>query len=469
MAALHLRTADQQQSTKRGLPHVHAAQPATPFYTRLYFQVLFALLFGISLGYFYPGLAEEMKPLGDGFIKMIRMMIAPLIFITVSVGIAKIGDLKEVGRVGIKALVYFEVLTTLALVIGLIVVNIYKPGVGINADPATLDTKVVAGFVTSAQKLSLTDFLLNIIPATFVDAFAKGEILQVLFISVFFGLALSHFKDHTKLLVELLDQASHGLFGIIGLIMRFAPIGAFGAMAFTVGHYGIGSLQQVFMLVAGVYTTCILFVVVVLGAVARITGFSLWRFLLYIKEEIFIVVGTSSSETVLPRMLAKMEHLGCAKSVVGLVLPTGYSFNLDGTCIYLTMAAIFIAQAFNIQLSLSEQLSILAVMLLTSKGAAAVTGAAFVTLAASMSSIHHLPVSGLALLLGVDRILAEVRAVTNLIGNGVGTLAVAKWENALDAERMNRILAGEAVPEPSASEQVPEGCDVTEARIPVTT
>ena len=447
---------------------MQAAQ-STPFYTRLYFQVLFALMLGISLGYFYPSFAEEMKPLGDGFIKMVRMMIAPLIFITVSVGIAKMGDLKEVGRVGIKALVYFEVLTTLALAIGLIVVNIYKPGVGINADPATLDTKAVAGFVTSAQKLSLTDFLLNVIPNTFVDAFAKGEILQVLFISVFFGLALSHFRNHTKLLVEVLDQASHGLFGIIGLIMRFAPIGAFGAMAFTVGRYGIGSLQQVFMLVAGVYTTCVLFVVVVLGAVARITGFSLWRFLVYIKEEIFIVIGTSSSETVLPRMLAKMENLGCSKSVVGLVLPTGYSFNLDGTCIYLTMAAIFIAQAFNIQLSLGEQLSILAVMLLTSKGAAAVTGAAFVTLAASMSSIHHLPVSGLALLLGVDRILAEVRAVTNLIGNGVGTVAVAKWEKALDVDRMNRVLAGELIPESDASEEVLEGCDVAQAHVPVTT
>ncbi|ACL62732.1 dicarboxylate/amino acid:cation symporter [Methylobacterium nodulans] len=444
-----------------------AAKRPVPIYKRLYPQVLFALAAGIALGHFYPGLAEQMKPFGDGFIKMIKMMIGPVIFITVSVGIAKMGDLKEVGRVGLKALIYFEILTTLALVIGLVVGNVLKPGVGINADPATLDASSITGFVASSQKLSTVDFLLHIIPTTFFDAFAKGEILQVLFVAVLFGVALSHFSQHTKLLVKILEEASHGLFGIIGFIMRIAPLGAFGAMAFTVGKYGIGSLQQVFLLVVGVYVTCIAFVFLVLGFVARLTGFSLWRFLVYIKEEIFVVIGTSSSETVLPRMLVKMEKLGCAKPVVGLVLPTGYSFNLDGTCVYLTMAALFIAQAFNIDLTLGEQLSILGVMLLTSKGAAAVSGAAFVTLAASMSSIHHLPVSGLALLLGVDRILAEVRAVTNLIGNGVGTLAISKWENALDTARMQQVLSGEAAPTAEEAEQAENTGTTTGAAVPV--
>jgi aerobic C4-dicarboxylate transport protein len=436
-----------------------------PFYFRLYPQVLFGLAAGVLLGYFYPNVAEEMKPLGDTFIKLVKMMIGPIIFVTVVVGIAKMGDMKEVGRVGIKALVYFEILTTIALLIGLIVVNIYKPGVGINADPATIDTKSIASFVNKSEKQSTIQFLMQIIPNTLFEGFVKGDVLQILLVAVLFGVALSHFSQHTKLLVKVLDQASHGLFGIIGMIMRLAPLGAFGAMAFTVGKYGIGSLQQVLMLVAGVYTTCILFVGVVLGTVAWLTGFNLWRFLVYIKEEIFIVIGTSSSETVLPRMIAKLENLGAAKPVVGLVIPTGYSFNLDGTCVYLTMAAIFIAQAFNINLSWGEQLSILGIMLLTSKGAAAVSGAAFVTLAASMSSIHNLPISGLALLLGVDRILAEVRSVTNLIGNGVGTLFVAKWEKALDVERMNRVLAGETIAEADTPEEVLESREAAEEEV----
>lgn len=433
-----------------------AACKNNPFYKRLYPQVLFALALGVAVGHFFPGFAEQMKPFGDAFIKMIKMMIGPVIFITVAVGIAKMGDLKEVGRVGLKALIYFEVLTTLALIIGLVVGNVLKPGVGINADPAALDTTAIAGFVSKAPKMSTVEFLLHIIPSTVFEAFVKGEILQVLFVAVLFGLALSKFSKQTKLLVNVLDEASHGLFGIIGIIMRLAPIGAFGAMAFTVGKYGIGSLQQVFLLVFGVYATCILFIFIVLGIVAKLVGFSLWKFLVYIKEEIFIVIGTSSSETVLPRMLTKMEKLGCAKPVVGLVLPTGYSFNLDGTCVYLTMAALFIAQAFNIDLTVGEQLSILGVMLLTSKGAAAVSGAAFVTLAASLSSIHGLPVAGLALLLGVDRILAEVRAVTNLIGNGVGTLAISKWENELDVQRMNAILSGEPAAEPQVVDRSAE-------------
>ena len=397
-----------------------------------------------------------MKPLGDTFIKLVKMMIGPIIFLTVVVGIAKMGDMKEVGRVGVKALIYFEVLTTIALLIGLIVVNVVQPGVGINADPAAIDTKSISAYVGKNEKQSTIQFLMQIIPNTIFEPFVKGEVLPILLVAVLFGLALSHFGQHTKLLVKVLDQASHGLFGIIGMVMRLAPLGAFGAMAFTVGKYGISSLQQVFLLVACVYLSCILFVAGVLGTVAWITGFNLWRFLLYIKEEIFIVIGTSSSESVLPRMIAKLENIGCAKPVVGLVIPTGYSFNLDGTCVYLTMAAIFIAQAFNIQLSWGEQVQILGVMLLTSKGAAAVSGAAFVTLAASMASIHNLPISGLALLLGVDRILAEVRSVTNLIGNGVGTLFVAKWEGALDFNRLNRVLAGETTDEADTPEEVLE-------------
>jgi aerobic C4-dicarboxylate transport protein len=434
----------------------------TPFYLRLYPQVLFALAAGILLGYFYPGVAEEMKPLGDTFIKLVKMMIGPIIFLTVVVGIAKAGDMKEVGRVGVKALIYFEVLTTIALLLGLIVVNVVQPGVGINADPAAIDTKSISGYVGKSEKQSTIQFLMQIIPNTLFEPFVKGEVLPILLVAVLFGLALSHFGQHTKLLVKVFDQASHGLFGIIGMIMRLAPLGAFGAVAFTVGKYGISSLQQVLALVACVYLTCILFVAGVLGTVAWITGFNIWRFLVYIKEEIFIVIGTSSSETVLPRMIAKLENIGCAKPVVGLVIPTGYSFNLDGTCVYLTMAAIFIAQAFNIQLSWGEQFTILGIMLLTSKGAAAVSGAAFVTLAASMASIHNLPISGLALLLGVDRILAEVRSVTNLIGNGVGTLFVAKWEGALDFNRLNRVLAGETTDEADAPEEVLESREAAE-------
>jgi aerobic C4-dicarboxylate transport protein len=444
-------------TTDKTPPSKHA-----PFYLRLYPQVLFGLAVGILLGHFYPAVAEEMKPLGDTFIKLVKMMIGPIIFLTVVVGIAKMGDMKEVGRVGVKALIYFEVLTTIALLIGLIVVNVVQPGVGINADPAAIDTKSISAYVGKNEKQSTIQFLMQIIPNTIFEPFVKGEVLPILLVAVLFGLALSHFGQHTKLLVKVLDQASHGLFGIIGMVMRLAPLGAFGAMAFTVGKYGISSLQQVFLLVACVYLSCILFVAGVLGTVAWITGFNLWRFLLYIKEEIFIVIGTSSSESVLPRMIAKLENIGCAKPVVGLVIPTGYSFNLDGTCVYLTMAAIFIAQAFNIQLSWGEQVQILGVMLLTSKGAAAVSGAAFVTLAASMASIHNLPISGLALLLGVDRILAEVRSVTNLIGNGVGTLFVAKWEGALDFNRLNRVLAGETTDEADTPEEVLESREAAE-------
>jgi aerobic C4-dicarboxylate transport protein len=425
-----------------------------PFYSRLYFQVVTGIVLGVLLGHFWPETGAEMRPFGDGFIKLIKMMIAPIIFCTVVVGLAKMGDMKEVGRVGLKALVYFEVVSTLALIVGLIVVNVLKPGAGINADPATLNATSVSAYASTAQSLTTTQFLLNIIPTTIVDAFAKGEILQVLLFSVFFGLALLGFGEKGKGLISFLDQLGHVLFAIIGMIMRFAPIGAFGAMAFTIGEYGIGTLFSLGKLMAGVYLTCLLFVFVVLGSIARWAGFSLWKLLKYIKEEILIVLGTSSSETVLPRMMAKFEHLGCAKPVVGLVIPTGYSFNLDGTSIYMTMAAVFVAQATNTNLSLGQQLGILGVLLLTSKGAAGVTGSGFITLAATLSAIPTIPVAGLALLIGVDRFMSEARAITNLIGNAVAVVFVSKWDNALDSRRMHRILNGESVLEAEEPEEM---------------
>jgi aerobic C4-dicarboxylate transport protein len=425
-----------------------------PLYAHLYVQVLVAIAMGVALGYFYPALGARMKPLGDGFIKLIKMMIAPIIFSTVVVGIAKMGDMKEVGRVGIKALFYFEVVTTLALVIGLVVVNVVRPGAGINADVSTLSMKEVAKYKEGAQSLSTADLLLHIIPETVVGAFASGEILQVLLFSILFGLALARLGSKGRPLVDLIDQLSHALFDVIGIIMRVAPLGAFGAMAFTIGKYGLGTLFSLGWLMACVYTTCLLFVFVVLGSIARLTGFRLWPFLKYIKEEILIVLGTSSSEAALPRMITKLENLGCARPVVGLVIPTGYSFNLDGTSIYLTMAAIFIAQATNVPLSMGQQLSILGLLLLTSKGAAAVTGGGFITLAATLSSIPHIPVEGLALLLGIDRFMSEARAITNLIGNGVATVVVARWEGALDMKRMQSVLAGETEAEADEPEAV---------------
>lgn len=416
-------------------------------YNSLYFRVLVAIIIGIVLGYFSPNFAAQMKPLGDGFIKLIKMMIAPIIFTTVVVGIASMGDMKKVGRVGVKALIYFEVLSTIALFIGLMVVKLYQPGAGINANVASLDTKAIASYATAAQSLNTVDFLLNIIPGNVVDAFAKGEILQVLLFSILFGLALSAMGERGKVVVKFLDDFSHALFGVIGMIMKLAPIGAFGAMAFTIGKYGIHTLVSLGKLMAGVYTTSALFVFIVLGLVCRFNGFSIWQFLKYIKEEIFIVLGTSSSESVLPRMMTKLEELGASKSVVGMVIPTGYSFNLDGTSIYLTMAAIFIAQATNVHLTIGQELTILAVLMLTSKGAAAVTGGGFITLAATLGSMGGvLPVAGLTLLLGVDRFMSEARAITNLIGNGVATVVVARWENEFDEEKAHKILtAGESV------------------------
>ena len=413
-----------------------------PLYSVLYVQVLTAIALGVLLGYFWPETGAALRPLGDGFIKLVRMMIAPVIFAVVVVGIAKMGDLKAVGRIGVKALVYFEVISTLALIIGLVVVNVLKPGVGINADPASLDTSAVAGVTTGAQRLSTVDFLLNVIPNTVVGAFATGELLQVLFFSVLFGLALLHLGERGRFLVDVIDQFSHALFGIIGIIMRAAPIGAFGAMAFTIGRYGIGSLVQLGQLMAGVYITCLLFIFIVLGTVARMSGFSIWKFLNYIKEEILITVGTSSSEAVLPSIMERLEQIGCHKSVVGLVVPMGYSFNLDGTSIYMAMAAMFVAQATGVHLGLGQQLWILAILMLTSKGAAGVTGSGFITLAATLSAVPTIPVAGLALLVGVDRFMSLARSLTNLIGNAVATLVVARWDGRLDIREVNAVLDG---------------------------
>ena len=413
------------------------------FHSTLYFRVICGIVIGVALGFMSPETAQSLKPLGDSFIKLIKMMIAPIIFCTVVVGIAKMGHMKDVGRVGVKALVYFEVMSTVALIIGLVVVNVLRPGAGINADPATLDTKAIASYATAAKTHSTEEFLLNIIPNTVFDAFAKGEILQVLLFAVLFGIALNWVGKRGEGVLAFLDETGHVLFRIIEMIMQLAPIGAGAAMAFTIGKYGLGTLLSLGKLMAGVYITCGAFVFIVLWLVARLAGFSLWRFLVYIREEIFIVLGTSSSESVLPRMMEKMERLGCHRSVVGLVIPTGYSFNLDGTSIYLTMAAIFIAQATNVPLSLSDQITILAVLLLTSKGAAAVTGGGFITLAATLSSVGKVPVAGLTLLLGVDRFMSEARAITNLIGNGVATVVVARWEKAFDAKKAARVLAGD--------------------------
>jgi aerobic C4-dicarboxylate transport protein len=437
-----------------------------PLYAHLYFQVLVAIAIGVVLGHFAPALATTMKPLGDGFIKLIKMMIAPIIFTTVVVGIAKMGDMKEVGRVGIKALIYFEAVTTLALGIGLVVVNVVRPGAGINADVNTLDTKAVASYTTGAKSLSTVELLLHIIPDSVVGAFASGEILQVLLFSILFGLALARLGDKGRPLVDLIDQLSHALFDVIAIIMRVAPIGAFGAMAFTIGKYGLQTLLSLGKLMACVYITCFLFVFVVLGAISRLAGFRLWPFLRYIKEEILIVLGTSSSEAALPRMITKLENAGCARPVVGLVIPAGYSFNLDGTSIYLTMAAIFIAQATNVPLGLPEQLSILGVLLLTSKGAAAVTGGGFITLAATLSTTGHVPVAGLALLLGIDRFMSEARAITNLIGNGVATMVVARWEGALDLARAQAVLAATTEAEAEEPEAVADAQSVFELQVP---
>jgi len=416
-----------------------------PIYRSLYFQVITAIVIGVLLGHFYPETGTAMKPLGDGFIKLIKMIIAPIIFCTVVVGIAGMEDMKKVGKTGGLALLYFEVVSSIALVVGLVVINVVQPGVGMNIDANSLDTKGIAAYTGPGKMVSTTDFLLNVIPSTVVDAFAKGEILQVLLVAVMFGFALHKFGGRGTLVFDFIEKFSHVLFGIVGYIMKVAPIGAFGAMAFTIGKYGLGSLVSLGALMATFYATCLIFIFVILGAIARFAGgFSIWKFIKYIKEELLIVLGTSSSEAALPRMMVKMENLGAKKSVVGLVIPTGYSFNLDGTSIYLTMAAVFIAQATNTPMTLGQQITLLLVLLLTSKGAAGVTGSGFIVLAATLSAVGHVPVAGLALILGIDRFMSEARALTNLIGNGVATLVVAKWTGDLDSDQLQRQLDNES-------------------------
>ena len=413
-----------------------------PFYKILYVQVLFAIFVGVLLGVFHPELGTKMKPLGDGFIKLIKMIIAPVIFCTVVAGIAGMQDMKKIGRVGGKALLYFEVVSTFALAIGLVVANVVKPGAGFNVDPAHLDTKSIAQYTEKAHSQSTVDFIMNIIPNTFVDAFAKGDILQVLLIAILFGFSLSMMGERGRPVTKLIEDFSHVIFGVVNIVMKAAPIGAFGAMAFTIGKYGLDSLLPLAKLMGSFYLTCFLFVAVVLGAIAKMTGFSIFKFISYIKEELLIVLGTSSSESALPALMRKLERLGCSKPVVGLVVPTGYSFNLDGTNIYMTMAALFVAQATNTDLTLTQELTILFVAMLTSKGASGITGAGFITLAATLAVVPTIPVAGMALILGIDRFMSECRALTNFVGNGVATVVVSKWEKELDTDRMHEVLNG---------------------------
>ncbi|HNE15927.1 MAG TPA: dicarboxylate/amino acid:cation symporter [Rhodocyclaceae bacterium] len=433
------------------------------FYHSLYFQVLTAIAIGVALGHFQPDTGAAMKPLGDGFIKLIKMIIAPIIFCTVVVGIAGMEDMKKVGKTGGLALLYFEIVSTIALIVGLVIVNVVQPGAGMNVDPNTLDTKGIAAFTGPGKMQTTTEFLLGVIPSSVVDAFAKGDILQVLLFSVFFGFALHKFGGRGTLVFDFIEKMSHVFFQIVNMIMKAAPIGAFGAMAFTIGKHGVGALAQLGQLMATFYLTCLVFIFCVLGLIAKFHGFSIWKFIKYIKEELFIVLGTSSSESVLPRMMAKMENLGVKKTVVGLVIPTGYSFNLDGTAIYLTMAAVFIAQATNTPMDLTQQITLLAVLLLTSKGAAGVTGSGFIVLAATLSAVGGVPVAGLALILGIDRFMSEARALTNLIGNGVATVVVGKWCKELDTNALNRHLNGETAQEADAPELV---LDIQETRLP---
>nr|WP_276544550.1 C4-dicarboxylate transporter DctA [Pseudomonas grimontii] len=412
------------------------------WYSQLYVQVLIGIVIGAAIGHFEPQFGAKLQPFADGFIKLIKMLLAPIIFGTVVVGIAKMGSIKEVGRIGVKALLYFEILSTIALVIGLIVVNVVKPGAGMNINATTLDASAIAKYSQAASEQGGTiDFFLNIIPGTFIGAFSNGVMLQVILISVLMGIALVQMGETSKPLINTIDLFLQGLFKIVAMVMRLAPIGAGAGMAFTIGKYGIGTLLSLGQLLVALYVTTLIFIVVVLGTVARWSGMPLMQFLRYFKDEILITLGTCSTEAVLPRMMVKLEKLGCKKSVVGMVLPTGYAFNADGTCIYLTMAAIFIAQATNTPLTFMDQMILLGVFLLTSKGSAGVAGAGFITLAATLTTIHSIPLVGLVLLLGIDRFLNEARAVTNLIGNGIGTIAIAKWDNSFDVEACEREIA----------------------------
>lgn len=422
--------------------HLH-----TPFYKLLYFQVLVAIAAGILLGHFWPDLGASLKPLGDAFIKLVKMIIAPVIFLTVATGIAGMSDMKKVGRVAGKAMLYFLTFSTLALIVGLVVANTLQPGAGMHIDPATLDTKAVADYAAKAHESTITGFLMGIIPTTIVGAFASGDILQVLFFSVLFGIALGIVGERGKPVTDFMHALMYPIFKLVAILMKAAPVGAFGAMAFTIGKYGIGSVTNLAFLIATFYITSILFVLVVLGAVAKYNGFSILALIRYIKEEILLVLGTSSSEAALPGLMSKMEKAGCKRSVVGLVIPTGYSFNLDGTNIYMTLAALFIAQATDIQLSFGQQILLLLVAMLSSKGAAGITGAGFITLAATLSVVPSVPVAGMALILGIDRFMSECRAITNFIGNAVATVVVARWEGELNEEVFHAALAGNATEE----------------------
>lgn len=411
-------------------------------YKILYVQVLFAIVCGVLLGYFYPNIGESLKPLGDGFIKLVKMIIAPVIFLTIVSGIAGMSDLKKVGRVAGKAMLYFITFSTLALCIGLIIGNVLQPGSGMHIDPATLDTGAVKVYAEKAHDASIVKFLMNIIPSTVVSAFAEGDILQVLFFSILFGIALGSVGERGKPVLDFIHALSAPIFRLVAILMKVAPVGAFGAMAFTIGKYGIGSVVNLFFLIATFYITSALFVVIVLGAVCRYNGISIFSLVRYIKDELLLVLGTSSSEAALPTLMEKMEKAGAKKSVVGLVIPTGYSFNLDGTNIYMTLATLFIAQALDINLTLEHQLLILVVAMISSKGAAGVTGAGFITLAATLGAVPAIPVAGMAIILGIDRFMSECRALTNLIGNAVACVVVARWENELDTDQLHRTLGG---------------------------
>src|SRR5271167_1422934 len=431
-------------STPSATPEFDATPPEPrrkPFYASLWAQVVIAMVVALALGYFSPARAVAMKPLGDAFIRMITMIITILIFCTVVTGIACMQDLKKVGRVGGKALLYFEIVSTIALVIGLIVGNVVRPGSGFNVNPAALDARAVADYAGQAKAQSVTDFLMHIIPTTVTDAFAKGDILQVVFISILFGFGLSAAGARGKPIVALLESLTQVVFRVVNILMRFAPIGAFGAMAFTIGKYGLASLGPLVKLIATFWLTSILFVLIVLGAIAQAAGFSIFKFLLYIKEEILLVLATSSSETAIPTLMEKLEKLGCSRSLVGLVVPTGYTFNTDGSGLYMTLAALFVAQATNTHLTMLQQMTIFSVATLTSKGASGVQGASFIALVATLSVIPTIPVAGMALILGIDRFMSMFRALVNMIGNGVATLIVARWENELGRDTLRGRLA----------------------------
>ena len=425
------------------------AQPRAPvpFYRHLYVQVLVAIVAGILIGHFYPSTGEALKPLGDAFIKLVKMIIAPVIFLTVATGIAGMADLKKVGRVAGKAMIYFLVFSTLALAVGMVIANVLQPGAGMHIAAASIDAKSVTAYATKAHDATVTGFLMNIIPDTIVGAFAAGDILQVLFFSVLFGIALGMVGDKGKPVLDFLNALTAPIFRLVAILMKAAPIGAFGAMAFTIGKYGIGSIANLAFLIGTFYLTSLVFVLIVLGAVARYNRFSILALIRYIKEELLLVLGTSSSEAALPGLMQKMERAGCQRSVVGLVIPTGYSFNLDGTNIYMTLAALFIAQATDTPLSFGDQILLLLVAMLSSKGAAGITGAGFITLAATLSVVPSIPVAGMALILGIDRFMSECRALTNFVGNAVATIVVARWENALDENALSRALSGAPMPD----------------------